>query len=124
MCAHRLLYQAQPGAAQQDQGTGCLLRPGQNPGTIICSRWFILGTNSSYGTCRLSIITCLFHSVADPGSRILIFIHPRSLSDPESWIQQQSIRGGGNFFCRTIFCNQKYQKILNYFIFELVKKFF
>jgi hypothetical protein len=30
----------------------------------------------------------------------------------------------GNFFCATIFCSHKYQKIVNNFIFKKVKKFF
>ncbi len=57
------------------------------------------------------------NNVSDPGclSRILIFIHP------ESQIQK---RRGKIFVCPTIFCNHKYKKILNNFIFEQVKNFF
>jgi hypothetical protein len=69
-----------------------------------------------------------------PGSRILIFTHPRSrflpipdrrsrISDPGSWIQKpQEKRGVKKFFCHTFLCSHKFHKIVNYFSFEVLKK--
>ncbi len=47
-------------------------------------------------------------------SRILIFIHPGSKSSNK--------KRGEKICCPTFFCSHKYHKIVNYFIFELVKK--
>ncbi len=51
-------------------------------------------------------------------SWILIFIHPGSNNSTK--------RGGGgkNLLSYHFFCRHKYHKILNYFIFQQVKKFF
>jgi hypothetical protein len=55
-------------------------------------------------------------SVADPGclSRILIFTHPGSRIQK----QQQGVKK--NFF--SYLCSHKFQKIENYFSFEVLKK--
>jgi hypothetical protein len=62
------------------------------------------------------IILC---SVEDPGclSLVLISVHPRSRIQ-----KQQQKRGMKKFCCPIFFCGQKYKKIVNYLIFELVKK--
>jgi hypothetical protein len=59
-----------------------------------------------------------------PGSRILIFVHSASrMSDPGSRIQKQKQkRWVKKICCSTFLCSHKYHKIVNYFIFELVKK--
>ncbi len=53
-------------------------------------------------------------------SRILIFTHPGSrIPDPK----QEQKRGVIKNCCHTVFfCTQKFHKIVNYFIFEMVKK--
>jgi hypothetical protein len=60
---------------------------------------------------------CLAISVADPGclSRILFL----SITDPGSRIPDPTRAPKGERFC-----SHKYHKIVNYFIFEQVKKFF
>jgi hypothetical protein len=57
-----------------------------------------------------------------PGPRILIFTHPGSqIPDPKTAKKER----GKKFFCHTCFCGaHKFHKMLNYFIFELLKKKF
>jgi hypothetical protein len=51
--------------------------------------------------------------------RILIFTHPGSrISDPKTSTKE---RGEKNF-CQTFFCSYKFHKIVNHFIFEIMKK--
>ncbi len=59
-----------------------------------------------------------------PGSRILIFTHPGSrISDPGSRIQkQQQKRGVKKISCHTFFYSHKFNKIVNYFLFEMLNK--
>jgi hypothetical protein len=78
---------------------------------------------------NLSTINLLgLSSVADPGclSLILIFVHPGSrISDPRSqipYLKTASKEMGEKICCPTFFCSQKYQKLINYFIFELLTK--
>jgi hypothetical protein len=62
------------------------------------------------------------HSVADTGclSRILIFTHPGSqISDPKTGTKE---RGRKKFVVIPFFCSHKFHKIVNYFIFEMLKK--
>jgi hypothetical protein len=55
-----------------------------------------------------------------PGSRILIFTHPGSrIPDPKTASKK---RGEKKIFCQTFFCSHKFHKIVNYFIFEMLKK--
>ena len=52
-----------------------------------------------------------------PRSRILIFSHPGS------WIQNSNKREGWKkISCHNFLCSQKFNKIANYFSFELLKK--
>ncbi len=74
-----------------------------------------------------------FLPIPDPGSRIL---DPGSrISDLGSRISDLGSRipdpgsknsykreGWKNFFCQTFFCSHKFHKMLNYFMFELLKK--
>jgi hypothetical protein len=65
--------------------------------------------------------------IMDPGSRVLIFTHPGSriadfgfrIPDPKTVTKE---RGENTFFCQTFFCSHKFHKIVNYFIFEMLKK--
>jgi hypothetical protein len=62
-----------------------------------------------------------------PGSRILIFTHPRSqIPDPGSWISDSKTatkeRGGKKLCCHNFLCSHKFHKIANYFSFEVLKK--
>ncbi len=66
-----------------------------------------------------------------PRSRILIFTQPGSrISDPGSRIldlgsriqKQQQKREVKTICCHTFFCSQKFHKIENYFVFEMLKK--
>jgi hypothetical protein len=66
-----------------------------------------------------------------PGSWILIFTHPGSrisdpgsrISDPGSRIQkQQQKRGVKKMCCHNFLCSHKFNKIANYFRFEVLKK--
>ena len=52
-----------------------------------------------------------------PGSRILIFTHPGSRIQ-----KQQQKRGVKKISFHTFFCSHKFDKIVNYFIFEMLKK--
>ncbi len=56
------------------------------------------------------------------GSRILIFTHPGSrISDPGS--KNSNKREGWKKICyHTFFCSHKFHRIVNYFIFEVLKK--
>jgi hypothetical protein len=58
-------------------------------------------------------------SVADLGclSRILIFTHPRSRIQ-----KQQQKRGVKKISCHPFFWSHTFHKIVNYFIFEMLKK--
>ncbi len=57
-----------------------------------------------------------------PGSRILIFTHPGSrISDPGSKNSNKRERWK-KISCHTFLCSQKFQKIVNYFSFEVLKK--
>ncbi len=75
---------------------------------------------SGYRYCRGKVIqpigpeTQLKSSVADPGSRILIFVHPGSKNSNKR-------EGWKKFVVRPFFCGHKYHKIENYYIFKLVK---
>jgi hypothetical protein len=71
--------------------------------------------------------------IPDPGSRILIFTHPGSrIPDLESRIPDLESRipdpktgtkeRGETIFFYTFFCSHKFHKIVNYFIFEMLKK--
>jgi hypothetical protein len=59
-----------------------------------------------------------------PGSRILIFTHPGSrIPDLGSRIQkQQQKREVKKISCQTFLCSHKFNKIVNYFSFEVLKK--
>ncbi len=60
-------------------------------------------------------------SVADPESLAGSWFLP--ILDPGSRIQkQQQKRGVKKFCCHTFFCSHKFNKIENYFIFEMLKK--
>ncbi len=64
------------------------------------------------------------NSVADPGclSRILIFTHPRSqISDPGSKNSNKR-EGWKEICCHTYFYSHKFNKIVNYLIFEMLNK--
>jgi hypothetical protein len=67
---------------------------------------------------------CVKISVADPGCLSWIpdpDFYPSRIPDPRSQIQKQQQKRGlkTNF---TIFCSNKFHKIQNYFIFEMLKK--
>ncbi len=52
-------------------------------------------------------------------SRILIFTHPRSrIPDPKTATKE----GWKKMFCQTFFFSHKFHKIVNYFMFEMLKK--
>jgi hypothetical protein len=59
-----------------------------------------------------------------PESRILTFTHPGSrIPNPGSRIQkQEQKRRVKKICCYTFFCSHKFHKIVNYFIFEMLKK--
>jgi hypothetical protein len=62
-----------------------------------------------------------------PGSRILIFTHSGSrIPDPGSRIPDPKTatkeRGEKKISCHTFLCSHKFHKIVNYFIFEVLKK--
>ncbi len=65
------------------------------------------------------VLDPLVNSVADPRflSRILIFTHPVSRIQ-----KQEQKRGVKKISCHTFFCSHKFHKIVNYFIFEMLKK--
>ncbi len=53
-----------------------------------------------------------------PGSRILIFTHPGSrISDPKTAKKER-----GKKIVIPFFCSNKFYKIENYFVFEMLKK--
>ncbi len=57
--------------------------------------------------------------IPDPGSWFLPIPDLGSqIPDPKTATKER----GENFFCHTIFCSQKFHKIENYFIFEMLKK--
>jgi hypothetical protein len=71
------------------------------------------------------------HSVADPEclsripdpdfypSRILIFTHPGSrIPDPKTATKEMGEKNQLSY----LFCSHKFNKIINYFIFEMLKK--
>jgi hypothetical protein len=64
----------------------------------------------------MSRFKVLTFSVADPGSRILIFIHPGSR------IQQQTKRGGKNLIVSPFLLSKKFTEVKNYLVFEQVQK--
>jgi hypothetical protein len=79
--------------------------------------------HAKYGYCKMSFMGFYKNPVLRIRdvylrSRILIFIHPGSRIQ-----QKYGTNRGGNFFCPTIFCSHKYNKIVNNYIFEQVKNF-
>ncbi len=57
--------------------------------------------------------------IPDPGSWFLPIPDPGSrIPDPKTATEER----GQKFCCHTFFCSYKFHKILNYFIFELLKK--
>jgi hypothetical protein len=61
-------------------------------------------------------------SVADPGCLSRIpdpDFYPSRIPDPKTATKE---RGERIFFCHTFFCSHKLHKIINYFIFEMLKK--
>jgi hypothetical protein len=72
-----------------------------------------MGSSTPYQCCGSGMF------IPDPGSWFLPIPDP----DIGSQIQKQlQKRGVDKIFCYIIFCNHKFYKMLNYFIFELLKK--
>jgi hypothetical protein len=86
----------------------------ENIGTKIkvCTSYFRLMKN-------VDSVSVLGNRDVYPGSRFLIF-YPSQIPDRNNSTQ----RGKGKKICPTIFCSYKYHEIVNYFIFEQVKKNF
>jgi hypothetical protein len=65
-----------------------------------------------------------YHSIADPGCLFRIpdpDFYPSRIPDPNTATKKE---GEKKICCHTFFCSLKFQKILNYFIFEMPKKKF
>jgi hypothetical protein len=78
-----------------------------------------------YSGSRILIFPVLRIRDVYPGSRILILTHPGSrIPDPGSLPKTATKERGEKKFYVILFCSHKFDKIVHYFIFEVLKKKF